>query len=307
MPDPAARVSVVVVTHASAAVIGDCLRALPPQAECIVVDNASPDSTIAEVRAARPTVRVIPEAVNRGFGAGCNRGMEAASREFILLLNPDARPAPEALNRLVAAADRYPDAGILAPTIIAEDGRRARSWDAERLSRRMLPDRRDTEPWPAGPICAAFVSGACMLLRRASSPRFDESFFLYYEDDDLCAAVRTSGRSILLVPDAVVTHAGGRSSVSSSSIAWRKAAHMAWSRLHYTAKHRGVPIALVDARRQCIRHLMKAMGHALSLRPIKLLTDVAGLSGTLAWMRGRRPAGGARQVGTTFIMKTSAK
>jgi len=276
-------VTVVTVTHQSHAAIAGFLDALPEGLALVLVDNASTDGTPDLVAQRRPRARIIRNRDNRGFGAGCNAGLDVAATEYALLLNPDARLAPGTIETLVAAADRLPDAAILAPTIIDRGGGRVRSYEASRLRRPHLPRRRDAEPWPEGPACFDFVSGAAMLLRPAEGLRFDESLFLFYEDDAICAEARARGRSVVLVPDARVEHAGGTSSPPSLRIRWRKAFHMALSRqIHGTRHGHG------DAGRRLLRHGGKAVGHALTLRGTKLVEDLAGLAGTIAFLARRR-------------------
>lgn len=281
-----ARVTAVVVTHQSAAAIAGFLAACPPALALVVVDNASRDGT-ADLAAAAGA-RVIRSATNRGFGAGCNLGLDAVATEFALLANPDARLSAGAVAALVAAADAFPDAAILAPRLADEAGRPVRSWDAAQHRRRRLARKRQAEPWPEGPLCTWYLSGAAMLLRTADGLRFDEEFFLFYEDDDLCARATALGRSLVLVPDAIVAHGGGRSSTPSRRLVWRKARHMAWSRLRFTAKHASSAAARREAGRRALHHLGKALGHAATLRTGRVVLDLAGLAGTLAWLAGRR-------------------
>lgn len=281
---PVPRVTVVTVTWRSASTIPGFLAAFPAGMPVILVDNASPDETIEAARAARPDVRILVNDSNLGFGAACNIGLEAAETELVLLANPDSRLSGDAIARLVAAADAFPAQRIVAPLLLDAEGRPVRSWNAAQPRRRFLPRDRDGEPWPEGPVCVAFASGACLLLRSADRLRFDERFFLFYEDDDLCA--RAGGA--LLEPAARVAHAGGRSSPPSLATTWRKARCMAWSRLRFTALHGGGPAA---ARREGFgrlgHHAGKALGHAVTFRKDKLAADLAGLAGTLAWLRGR--------------------
>ncbi len=281
--DALRRVSIVTVTHDSAGVLPGFLGACPDGAAVIVVDNASGDAgaDLAETAGAR----VIRSGRNLGFGAGCNLGLTAAGTEFVLLANPDARLSAGAIRALVAAADAFPDAAILAPLIRDAAGAPVRSWDAGQVRRRRLRRDRRADPWPEGPLCAEHVSGACMLVRTADGLRFDEGFFLYYEDDDLCAEARRSGRSVVLVPAAEVTHAGGTSSAPSAALSAFKARHMAWSRLRFAAKHAGPAEARREARGRLRHHAGKALGHALTLRGDKLRADLASLAGTLAWLR----------------------
>ena len=262
------------------------LGSVPPGLAVIVVDNASRDDSAAVAEAA--SARVIRNGANLGFGAGCNVGMAVAETEFVLLANPDTRLDAAAIARLVAAADAFPDAAILAPMLCDETGARVRSWDVEQLHRRLLSRKRGAEAWPEGPLCAEFLSGACLLLRASDGLRFDEAFFLFYEDDAICAAARAKGRSLVLVPDAVMHHAGGGSSAPSQALSAFKARHMAWSRLHYMALMRGSAAARQEAWARVWYHLGKVLGHGLTLRLEKLRADLAGLGGTLAWLRGKR-------------------
>ncbi len=279
----AARVTVVTVTHRSAGAIGGFLESLPPGLALVVVDNASDDATPERVAAAAPQARIIRNSVNRGFGAGCNAGIDAARTEFVLLLNPDARLRPRAIDTLVEAADAWPDAAILAPSIIGADGRRLRSFDAAQWRRRRLPRRRDHEAWPEGPACVEFASGAALLLRAAEGLRFDESLFLFYEDDAICAEARARGCSVIHVPGAEVAHAGGRSCGPSLRIRWRKAFHMALSRQIFRARHDST-----DAGPRLLHHAGKALCHGLTLRAGRVLEDLGGAAGTLAWLRRPR-------------------
>ncbi|MCA3322250.1 MAG: glycosyltransferase [Roseomonas sp.] len=281
-----ARVCVVTVAYNSAAALRGMLGSLPPGLGAIVVDNASTDDSAAVAEGAG--ARVIRNGANLGFGAGCNIGMDAAATEFVLLANPDTRLDGAAIARLVAAADAFPDAAILAPMLCDETGARVRSWDVEQLHRRLLERKRDAEPWPEGPLCAEFLSGACLLLRASDALRFDEAFFLFYEDDAICAAARAKGRALVLVPDAVMQHAGGGSSAPSQALSAFKARHMAWSRLHYMALMRGDDAARREAWARVWHHASKALGHGLTLRFEKLRADMAGLGGTVAWLRGKR-------------------
>jgi GT2 family glycosyltransferase len=278
-------VTIVTVTWRSAATIGGFLAACPPEIPVIVVDNASPDQTRDIARAARPDVQLIEKEDNTGFGAGTNTGLEAVRTEFALIANPDTRLSAGAIAALLAAAEAHPGHRLVAPALLDASGAPVRSWDAAQPRRRRLPRDRRGEPWPEAPFCADFASGACLLLRSDAGLRFDEAFFLFYEDDDLC---RRAG-GVLVEPAARVAHAGGRSSPPSLATTWRKARCLAWSRLRFAALHGGGEAA---ARREgwgrLLHHAGKALGHAATLRGRKLAADLAGFAGTWAWLRGRR-------------------
>jgi GT2 family glycosyltransferase len=282
------RVTVVVVTHFAQAVIAPCLRAAAPAARVIVVDNASGDDTRDIVAATLPEAAIIANAVGVGYGNAANQGLAAAGTEFVLLLNPDAVLAPDAVPLLVAAADRWPDAAVLAPALRTPDGRWEVSHDVGLFARAALGPRTDGEP--TGDICADYVSGAVMLVRRSVYQRvggFDPAIFLYYEDDDFCMRVRGAGHAIIRVAAAVASHLGGGSIPATPGKKREKFFAMAWSRLHIEAKWRGRGAAWRLGLAALARHGIKAAGYAVTDPAGKGLRDAARLRGTLAWLSGR--------------------
>lgn len=292
MPAPEfqpSRVTIVIPAYRSAGVIGPCLAAARAAGagRVVVVDNASPDDTAEVARAAGASV--LRQAANAGFGAACNRGLAAVETEFALLLNPDAELAPDALAHLLAAADRYPDAGLMGPLIRGTDG----SWEPSHnvaLPDRRAIQRRRGDPQPEGDLCASFLSGAVLLVRMAAYQAvggFDERIFLYYEDDDLCLRHVRVGWSLVLVPAATCIHQGGASSGGSRRIAWIKHRHMAWSRLHFAGKHEGGATGM--AWTALLRHGPKALLYGVAGPDEKRVRHVARLQGSLDWLLGRQP------------------
>ncbi|MBE0530660.1 MAG: glycosyltransferase family 2 protein [Rhodospirillales bacterium] len=287
--DPWSRVAVVTVTHHSAALIEKCLASVARAAQVIVVDNASDDDTPTMVRRASTKAQVIANSVNRGFGAGCNQGLEKIAVEFALLLGPDSTIDDASLAALVDAADRWPEAGLLGPAIIAPDGHVELSHDLGLFERIAAGRRLDGNLVPGGPLCANHLSGAVLLVRMSALQQvggFDSNIFLYYEDDDLCIRMRRAGHSLILVPEARATHIGGGASRPGLGIHWRKFWHMAWSRLYIEAKYHGRPATVRVAVRHAPRFLAKALGYALVLNGRKGVRDAARFAGTVAWILG---------------------
>jgi N-acetylglucosaminyl-diphospho-decaprenol L-rhamnosyltransferase len=251
------RLTIVVVTYNSAADVGACLDAVSAAAsttdhEIIVVDNESADGTAALVRARWPRVRVLDAGGNVGFARANNLGIRATSSELVLLLNPDAVPAPASIDRLVAVLDAAPDVAIAGPRIVDTTGRAELSHGAmigpfAELRQKVLT-RGHERAWPLvaarverasrEPSFPDWVSGACLLVRRADLERaglLDERYFLYTEDVDLCAAVRAHGRRVRFSPEAEVVHARGASRASApgpAEVAYRRS-QLAFYRKHH--------------------------------------------------------------------------
>lgn len=277
-----AACSVVIVAYHSAAKLPACLAAIPTACPVILVDNASPDDSADVALRARPDARVIRAGRNLGFGPGANLGFAEVTTEFGLLLNADATLEPDTLVGLIAAAQRYPQAGLLAPEIIADEGHMQFGHD--------LPFRRLRGPVvePVGDACCWYVGGSAMFIRMAALRDiggFDPDIFLYFEDDDLCLRMRKAGHALVHVAGVRVRHEGGASSAPSPALERWKAFHQGWSRLHLEAKHRG----RVAAWRLALSEYPSLAVKALLRRGDARHTKWAGRAvGIWAWMRGRK-------------------
>ena len=283
------RLSVVTVTHDSAEVVGQCLRSVAEAYEVIVVDNASRDATRERVEAALPGAVLIENQTNVGFGNACNIGFSRAGGEFVLFLNPDAALRDGAAEALTAAADRYPEAALLAPRIVTSSGGPVVTHDATLFARAGMPKHPTAAP--EGDICTGFLSGAALLLRKSilgGEPPFDPKLFLFFEDDDLCLRLRKQGQALVQVFDAVAEHDAGHSTPPRAAITWRKFWHMAWSRLYIEEKYRERGQAQRIAFRHLIRFAAKCIGNMFALRPAKAWRDAARFAGTASWIIGIR-------------------
>lgn len=237
MPD----VSVVMVTYNSAAVVEAGLNAAladPAVAVCYVVDNASKDNTVSLIREKFPQVHILENTENHGFGAANNRALEQVTTKYALLLNPDAVPQPGAISGLVKMAEKYPQAGIVAPLIRSPEGEFETSF-----KRNVFHREKHRAPWlcPEGEVSVEFVSGAVCLLRMECFRQgfFDPAIFFYYEDDDLCLRTRAAGHDIVVTPNACFTHLKGGSSGSSAALDAWKQRQLIVSRIYLEKKYRG--------------------------------------------------------------------
>jgi N-acetylglucosaminyl-diphospho-decaprenol L-rhamnosyltransferase len=218
-------ISVIIVNHDGEAHLGRCLESLEGSgAEVLLVDNASRDGSLTLVRERFPEVKVFPLEKNLGFAAANNLAAAKASGETLLLLNADARLEAGTLDLLAAKLSGDPDAGLVAPRLRYPDGRRQFSWSpAGGLAGEILQKVRnpfEAHAWPHGSMarCVArlvgptWVTAACVLVRAEAFRAvggFDESFFMYFEDVDLCIRLEAAGWRLAQEPRAVVWHAGG--------------------------------------------------------------------------------------------------
>lgn len=256
-----ADLTVIVVTYNSA----HCIAALAPTLAALphvtIVDNASNDGTADVAARAMPNALVLRNERNLGFGAANNLALRQVATSHALLLNPDCLPAEAFLRGLLAAAGEFPDAAIIAPHLIRRGGEVELSY--------RWPGKlwRSQGPAAEGPCCVGFVCGAAMLFNMAVMREigfFDEDFFLYYEDEDLCQRVFDSRKAIVLVPGISVTHLS-RSSVRGNSplrAEFYRGYHHAQSKLIFTGKHLGASQA-AQLRSKTLRLALLALAPRL--------------------------------------------
>lgn len=237
--------------------------------EIILVDNASRDDSVRRVADRHPAVHVIGNICNNGFARACNQAIARARGECMLLLNNDARLAPDALNLLEQAFRRFPRAAVVAGQLIDAAGRPQRSAGRiptalDELGLGFL--RRPPRP-PAvdGLTEVESVVGACMAVRRAAIEQagpLDGDFFFYFEDTEWCHRLRRHGWQVLLEPAARVTHLKG-----ASTRGGRRGAQieMLRSRLIFYRKTMSAPVALLLAAYRVLRLAINTVAHVATV------------------------------------------
>ena len=268
-----ARIAVVLVSYeARAAVLAalDALLRLSIAAEVVVVDNASTDGSPEAVRARHPRARVLANPENLGFARACNQGWRASEAPFVLFLNPDAEPLPGAVEALTGVLDARADVGLVGPRTRFPDGAVQVSTGpdlsllAEFGQRRLVRAVRRREAWALERAEALharehepdWLSGSCIVVRRSvleATSGFDEGFFLYEEDADLCRRARAAGWRVVFTPAAEVRHELGRSMARAPR---RAVLEYHRSHLLYYRRHNG------PAARAVLRLLLAARGLA---------------------------------------------
>jgi GT2 family glycosyltransferase len=191
---------------------------------------------VGTIKKAMPSATIIQNQNNLGFGAANNKGIQAANTPFVLLLNPDCIPTKELYDLLYQATLEFPDAAIIAPQIIRKNGELEISYRSPKTAWKSFGGPTD------GPCCVGFASGAALLLNKEvmnSIGYFDENFFLYYEDEDLCQRVFNAKKELIIYPEAKVTHLS-RGSVKGTaplSYEYLRGYHHAQSKLLFESKH----------------------------------------------------------------------
>lgn len=253
-------VTLVTVLYNSAHCVSGLVDTMSACPHIMVVDNASDDGGAEALAKKLPQAVLIRNMRNLGYGAANNQALEKIETPYALLLNPDCIADPATIAGLVESARVWPEAAMFAPQLMDAAGKLEINY---RWSRIAWASR---GKGAVGPCCVGFVTGAALLLNMQAMREigfFDEAFFLYYEDDDLCQRVFAAGKAIMLLPSLRVTHLS-RGSVRGGR-PWRaeywRGFHHAQSKILFTAKHAG----LANAKRLRWRVLCLAL-LALPLR-----------------------------------------
>jgi GT2 family glycosyltransferase len=239
--------SIIIVSYNARVDLERCvesLHATPPVAshEILVVDNASSDGS-AEAMARWPDVRLIVNAENLGFSCANNIGIRASSGRNLLLLNSDTVVPPDALDRLLTILEARPEVAVVGPRLVDGSGAAELSFGRmigplnELRQKRLARSRERVETLTSREQTVDWVSGACLLVRRADAEAvglLDERFFMYTEDVDFCASIRARRRQVLFTPAVEVVHVRARSRAAApaaTAAAYRR------SRIAFYGKH----------------------------------------------------------------------
>jgi len=231
-PGPRHELSVVIVNYNAGEYLARCVASLFEGAgglalDVLVVDNASSDGSARAAETRQPRMRLIENATNRGLSAAWNQGAAETDAPWILFLNPDAEIWDGDLAAFLKVGEARPDVAVLGPVVRNADGT---IYESGRVFPSVgqavghafvgpfAPDNRFTRSYKQtgwdrrSEREVDWVSGACMLVRRSAFDeigRFDESFWLYGEELDLCTRLRQAGWRVLFTPELEILHEGG--------------------------------------------------------------------------------------------------
>lgn len=213
------EISIIIVSYNTIDQIGVCLESIRADQDCskevFVIDNASTDGSVDLLRRNYPWVHLIANKENRGFAAANNQVLPRCQGRYILFLNPDTKVEPGSLRKFISFMEANPHIGLAGSKVIYPDGSLQES-----VSYRYPGQRYATHELSGLKGSIACVLGASMIARAEivrQAGGFDEDFFLYGEDQDLCLRIRKAGYEIGYCDAAVVVHLGGQSERKSTS------------------------------------------------------------------------------------------
>lgn len=238
-------IGAVIVSFNSSATIVDSVLSVRKAGvdDVVVVDNASQDDSVRLAESLG--VRVIKEDVNRGFAYACNRGARELKWAVILFINPDAVLLPESLRAAVSLFKSDLDIGVVGLSLVGPQGDPEPAGYGQCVTplslifRHVAPVKKISKPLDVG-----WVSGGAMLVKSdaiGAAGGFDDSFFLYWEDVDLCRRLKALGWRVVFYPEAQAVHVRGVSVGDGK----RRALFYDASADNYFRKHYATPICLM--------------------------------------------------------------
>lgn len=227
------KLSIITVTYNSGDAISTYLenirRFSPPDSEIILLDNNSTDQTI-EIIKKFPNVKLIEKKENLGFSKGNNLAAHQATGKYILFLNPDCKLLGDCIKEAIKFLDDHAEAGIVAPKLIEKNGQvqpsvRKLPTILGAIKEYYLNIKNSYEayaPTTYSPIEVESVVGAAIIIKRELFlliGGFNEQYFMYYEDLDLCRKVRKQGLKVYYFPECCIEHQVG-GSISERKVKW---------------------------------------------------------------------------------------
>ena len=221
------NLTIVIVTLKSENIIDQCLESIDKNIPVIVVENSNNQKFKNRLESKYQNLKCILAESNLGMGAGNNIGIKEAKTEFILILNPDVLLEKNTLDELFLASQKLSNFSIIAPL-------------EKKYINYGIPNNKNDE----FPFEVQWVDGFAMLLNKKKFKEeiyFDEEFFMYLENNDLCKRVKNNGGSIFIVPNAKINHLAAKTvdSKFAEEVEFSRNWHWIWSKFYFNKKHFG--------------------------------------------------------------------
>ena len=277
-------ISVIIVSYKSDHVIHKCIKSIDKSIDILVVDNSNDNKFKKHIESKYKNVNCILSNSNIGMGAGNNLAIKKIKKNFALILNPDVLLKKNTINEIIKASKNLKSFAILAPI---SDQKKYLNYKLENKNK--IINRFE-------PFKVKSVDGFAMLLnlKKLKSIKdfnfFDEKFFMYLENDDLCKRVLDLKENIFVIPKSKIRHLGGKAVNPSyeNEIEFSRNWHWMWSKFYFNKKHYGYLVALIKVLKNLLSSNLKFIFYFFTLNHYKRRVYQMRLSGLIASMLGIR-------------------
>ena len=276
------NLSVIIVSYKSDYVIENCINSIHSEIEIVIVDNSNNDQLKEKIETKYKNVKYILSKENLGMGAGNNLGIKNVNKDFVLILNPDVTLEKSSIDEMIIASQEIENFGIIAPLS-----------DKSEYPNYTLKKMNDFDP--IKPFKVKSVDGYAMLLNLKKLKKlngfyfFDENFFLYLENEDLCLRLEKNDENIYIVPKSKIHHLGGKAvdPKYKNEIEYLRNWHWMWSKFYFNKKHYGYLIALFKVFKNLISAKIKFFYYLITFNTFKRKIYQMRLLGLMSSMIGK--------------------
>ena len=276
------NLSVIIVSYKSDHVIENCINSIDSEIEIIVIDNSNNDQFKKKIETKYKNVKCILSEENLGMGGGNNLGIKNVNKDFALILNPDVSLANNSMNEIFVASKEIDNFGIISPIS-----------NKDEYPNYVLKKGHNFDP--EKPFKVKSVDGYAMLLNLKQLKKiedfnfFDENFFLYLENEDLCKRLIEKNEDIYIIPKSKISHLGGKAvdPKYKDQIEYLRNWHWMWSKFYFNRKHYGYFIALSKVLKNFISAKIKFFYYLITFNTFKRKIYQMRLLGLISSMVGK--------------------
>ena len=277
------NLSVIIVSFKSDQIIDQCIKSIDKEIEIIVVENSNNSDFKIKIEKKYKNVKCILSPDNIGMGAGNNLGIKNVKTDFAFILNPDIILDDGAIDEIIESSKKINSFGVIAP--ISKEMK----YPNYKLGKNNNSDL-------VNPFKVKSVDGFAMLLNLKKLKQiedfnfFDENFFLYLENDDLCKRIDKNKENIYIIPKSKINHLGGKATDSKykKEIELSRNWHWMWSKFYYNKKHYGYLNATFKILKNLITAKIKFIYYLITFNSYKKKIYKMRLSGLYNSMIGNK-------------------
>ena len=237
-------ITFIIVTYQSENIVKNCLDSLPKDSKKIIVENSNNINLEKDLRAKYDNIEVILSK-NVGMGAGNNIGLKACKTKYAYVLNPDTKLNKDTMKNLIDTLNQVSDFTLASPL---NDNQNIPNFKRVDLKKNTSENILSVES----------IDGFSMLFNLKKFPDqnfFDENFFLYLENDDLCLRVKKKNEFVYVVKNSLINHKGGIA--TNENLEYLRNWHWSWSKFYYSKKHKGYIYALIQGLPKYLSSMVK--------------------------------------------------
>ena len=252
----------IIVTFKSDHIINECIKSLPKDSNIIIIENSNDRELKKKLELKYSKINVITQE-NSGMGSANNKGIKLCKTDYAFVINPDVKFYENTMQELIALSSKYNDYSILAP--ISDDTKYLNYKIKNKKIKNDDPDFLNVDS----------VDGYAMLINKkkfSDNIYFDENFFLYLENDDLCLRKKKENNKIYVAKKAKINHLGGKSHsiIHEKEVELSRNWHWMWSKFYFKKKHYGYLRAITSSFPLLITSIIKIFYYIVTNNKFKM-------------------------------------